>query len=70
VTCRYTVPGDTSWLLSSLRDDRLSAWQKLLRATEFVAWFLNPFAKSDLWFPGDRRLYWLEWSRFLRGIGR
>ncbi len=70
VTCRYTVPGDTSWLLSSLRDPELPATRKLARLVEFIAWFLNPAVESDLWFPGDRRLYWLEWRRFLRDLGR
>ena len=70
VTCRYTVPGDTSWLLSSLRDPGVAATRKIGRALRFMAMFLDPRVESDLYFPGDRRLYWLEWRRFLRDLGR
>ena len=39
-------------------------------ALRFMAMFLDPRVESDLYFPGDRRLYWLEWRRFLRDLGR
>jgi predicted ATP-grasp superfamily ATP-dependent carboligase len=70
VTCRYTVPGDTSWLLSSLRDPAVPATRKLSRLLRFAAMFLDPRVESDLLFPGDRKLYWLEWQRFLRDLGK
>ena len=70
VTCRYTVPGDTSWLLSSLRDPAVPTARKLSRLLQFAAMFLDPRVKSDLLFPGDSRLYWLEWQRFLRDLGK
>jgi hypothetical protein len=68
VTCRYTVPGDTSWLLSSLRDPAVPGTRKIARLLQFTAMFLDPRIESDLLFPGDRRLYWLEWMRFLRDL--
>jgi hypothetical protein len=70
VTCRYTVPGDTSWLLSSLRDPAVPTARKLSRVLVFAAMFFDPRIESDLLFPGDRKLYWLEWRRFLRDLGR
>jgi hypothetical protein len=70
VTCRYTVPGDTSWLLSSLRDPTVPTGRKLRRLAEFIGLFLDPRIESDLFFPGDRALYWREWLRFLRDLGR
>jgi hypothetical protein len=70
VTCRYTVPGDTSWLLSSLRDPAVPKARKLSRLLRFTTMFLDPRVESDLFFPGDRRLYWLEWRRFLRDLGK
>jgi hypothetical protein len=70
VTCRYTVPGDTSWLLSSLRDPAVPIGTKARRLAQFTAMFLDPRVKSDLLFPGDRALYWREWLRFLRQLGR
>jgi hypothetical protein len=70
VTCRYTVPGDTSWLLSSLRDPAVPTARKLSRLLRFAAMFLDPRVESDLLFPGDRKLYWLEWQRFLRDMGK
>lgn len=70
VSCRYTVPGDTSWLLSSLRDPAVGPGRKLRRLAEFIGLFLDPRVESDLLFPGDRALYWREWLRFLRDLGR
>ena len=70
VTCRYTVPGDTSWLLSSLRDPAVPTARKLSRLLQFAAMVLDPRVDSDLLFPGDRKLYWLEWQRFLRDLGK
>jgi biotin carboxylase len=65
VVCRHTVPGELGYVLSRIRDQSVSLSSKLWAAIEFVILFFNPFFRSDLLFPGDRKLYWLQWKQFL-----
>jgi hypothetical protein len=65
VVARHTVPGDTSYLISKLRDPGVSLAQKCVSAAGFCLIGLDPRVKADLLFPGDRKLYFLEWRRFL-----
>lgn len=70
VTCRHTVPGEITYVVSRLRDSELSVSKKLWSFMEFFLLFLNPKAKSDLYFPGDRVLYFIQWKRFVGEIFR
>jgi len=73
VWCRYTVPGETGYVLSVLKDNRLPLRRKAWAVAEFVLLTFHPGIRSDLNFPGDRWLYLLAWARFLRqcfGTGR
>ena len=63
--CRYTVPGETGYVLSILNDPQLPAGRKLWTVLQFVLLTFDPRLRSDLNFPGDRGLYYLAWSRFL-----
>lgn len=65
VIARHTVPGETSHVISKVRDPDVSRSAKAAAIVEFFLLFLDPRVKADLWFPGDRRLYLLEWQRFL-----
>lgn len=65
VVCRHTVPGEVGYVLSRIRDRDVSFVSKLWTVIEFVLLFFNPFIRSDLLFPGDRKLYWLQWKQFL-----
>ncbi len=65
VVCRYTTPGETSHVLSKLRDNSVSRASKLISLMEFFLLFLHLGIRSDLFFPADRHLYWIEWKRFL-----
>lgn len=67
---RYTVPADIGYLMSRLRDARVTASAKLWTALGWFGLCLNPAVHSDLWFPGDRALYWKGWGRFLKRLGR
>jgi hypothetical protein len=66
VTCRHTLPGEWSWLLSRWRDPALSLGARLASVAEFGLRFLQPGVRGDLLFPDDRRLYLIEAGRFLR----
>lgn len=64
--CRYTVPGETGYVLSMLKDKALPTRRKLWALAEFVILTFDPRLRADLNFPGDRRLYYLAWWRFLK----
>jgi len=66
--CRWTVPGEVGYVASRLRDSDLSLWSRLWPLAEFFLLFFDPRTKSDLLFPGDRNLYWLQWKRFLADL--
>jgi hypothetical protein len=70
VVCRHTVPGEIGHLLTTLRDDALPASQKISAFITFCLLFMHPGIHRDLLFPGDRRLYWYQWYRFLAELGR
>jgi hypothetical protein len=67
---RYTVPADVGYLLSRCRDRNVSAGKKIAALVEFVWLSLHPGVRSDLWFPGDRGLYWRAWREFFRKLGQ
>ena len=68
VQCRYTVPFEIGYVVSRWRDRSLPFWSRLASVAEWFALFLNPRIYSDLWFPKDRRLYWLQWRSFVREL--
>lgn len=58
VRCRHTFPAELEHLWSKLKDPRLAACAKLGSIVEFGLLGSDPRVRSDLWFPGDRGLYW------------
>jgi hypothetical protein len=68
VRCRYTVPKELQYVWSRLRDPELSLASKLWTIAEFVCLGLDPRVRSDLLFPGDRKLYFLRLLRFARTL--
>jgi len=68
VSCRHTLPGDSSWLISLLKDPAVPALHKLGAVCRFGLDFFNPSQRSDLLFPGDEKLYWLQLRDFVRLI--
>ncbi len=65
VRCRHTLPGDASFLISLLKDPAVGRREKVWGVVRFIADFADPRLHSDLLFPGDRRLYWLQASQYL-----
>jgi hypothetical protein len=64
VLCRHTFPGDTGWLISVLKDCDVPILEKIKSCIRFIADFADPRTHSDLIFPGDKKLYWIEAKRY------
>jgi hypothetical protein len=62
VRCRH-LPDELRHVWSKLRAPGLGVGAKLASVVELVALTLDLRVKSDLWFPGDRGLFW-------RGLGQ
>jgi hypothetical protein len=70
VSCRYTFPREVMYVWSCWKDSSLALSVKLRVLLEFVALGLNPQVYSDLWFSGDRRLYWRQLWRFFGDLAK
>jgi hypothetical protein len=57
VACRLTFPREVEYVLSCVRDRQLSVRNRLWPIAEFFLLGIRPGVYSDLWFPGDRLLY-------------
>ena len=68
VRCRLTFPGEIQHVWSKLKDKQLSQKIRFLSIIEFLLLLVNPKIYSDMWFPGDSRLYWLSLRLFVRQI--
>jgi len=70
VQCRYTVPFDVGYVLSRWRDPQIPLASRLRSVAGWFLRFLHPGMHSDLLFPGDRRLYFVQWRHFVSDIWR
>ena len=68
VQVRYTVPYEVGYVRSLWNDPDIRARRKLSAAIGFFLRLLDPRAHADLLFPGDRKLYFIQWARFVRGL--
>lgn len=68
VRARITFPGEIGYLRSYTRDSTVPLKRKIKALFEFLFLGLNPNIKADLWFPGDRKLYFIAAYRTLRGF--
>lgn len=66
VRCRHTFPFEVGHVLSRVRDRRIGRLSRLWTLLGFFTGFLDFRTYSDLWFPGDRRLYWVNLKRFCK----
>ncbi len=69
VFCRNTIPSEIGYLFSLWRDDQVEWGTKVGAGLEAVALQLNPFVHDDLFYPGDRMLFFDQLSDFLSGRG-
>jgi predicted ATP-grasp superfamily ATP-dependent carboligase len=68
ISCRYTFPRELMYLRSRWKDTQASWRSKMGDAMEFILLGLDPRVCSDLWFPGDRRLYFRQAVRAIREL--
>lgn len=66
--CRWTVPLEIGHVRSLMKDPRVPASRWIPALFRFVALSLNPRVRSDLYYPGDRALYFYEISRFIKDL--
>jgi hypothetical protein len=69
IASRLTFPREMEYVLSCLKDARLPTRKRLWPVVEFFLLGMQPGVRSDLWYPGDRRLYlasiWAAFRKFL-----
>jgi predicted ATP-grasp superfamily ATP-dependent carboligase len=74
VRCRHTFPKEVEYVWSRIKARELSVRSKLWAVLEFVLLTLDQRIHSDLFFPSDRWIFWLNLKRFLadtsRGLSR
>ena len=70
VRCR-NLALECRYVQSRLHSKDTSVAGKFGLLLEFVLLTLDPRVKSDLWFPGDRRVWWLQFRQYLAaGLSR
>lgn len=65
---RYTIPFEVGYVASRWQDKRLPLISRIGSVAGWFARFLNPAIRSDLYFPGDRLLYFKQLRRFMRAL--
>lgn len=63
---RYTIPFEVGYVASRWKDRRLSLAARLGSVAGWFGRFLNPGIRSDLFFPGDRKLYLRQLASFIK----
>ena len=63
--CRNTIPFEIGYLMSLWKDRNVSFVRKINSIFEAIALSLNFRVRNDLWFPGDRRLFFYRLRKFL-----
>ena len=66
IQCRLVVPTDTGYLLSKFRDSSIRQSEKIISTLRFMLDFLNPLMRSDLLYPGDRKIYFMQWLQIFQ----
>ena len=70
IEVRNALPADFGYVLSRLKDPAVTLSQKSYTLFEFFLLFLHPTIKSDLLYPGDRWLYFINLCDFSKEFGR
>jgi len=70
VRCVHVFPRELQHVWSVWKDPQLSVLVKAARMLSCLWVALNPAVRSDLNFPGDRGLFWINFARQLHGAAR
>ena len=66
--CRWTVPLEIGHVRSLMKDPSVPASRWAPALLKFVVLSLDPRVRSDLYYPGDRALYFYEIVRFIKDL--
>jgi len=64
VRCRHTFPMEVQYVWSCFMDRSVPQLGRLWSILEWFKLMLDPRICSDLLFPGDKKLYWINFRRF------
>jgi len=70
IRARHALPADFGYMLSKVRDPEVTTPAKLKSLLGFFLYFLHPGIYSDLNYPGDRKLAWLNTKAFMMELIR
>lgn len=70
ITVRNAFPSDFGHMLSKVRDKTVPFHKKIASFIGFFLLFVNPMIKADLLYPGDRKLYWVQFKKFISDLMR
>lgn len=68
VRCRQSFPGEFNYVWSRLKARNLPLAARLVPILEFIGLSISLDVHYDLYFPGDRKLYWINLRRFSREL--
>lgn len=68
ITVRNALPADFGYLLSKIKDSDVTLLPKIKSILGFLLLPLHPGIKADLFYPGDRKLYFLNFCRFSKEL--
>lgn len=63
--CRNTIPFEIGYLVSLWRDKNVPFSRKLFSIWEMILLSIDFRVKNDLFFPGDRKVFWYRLRKFL-----
>jgi predicted ATP-grasp superfamily ATP-dependent carboligase len=64
ITVRNALPADFGYLISKVKDSNVPLMEKIVSTLGFLLLPFHPGIKADLFYPGDRKLYFLNFIRF------
>lgn len=70
IKVRHALPADFGYLLSKIKDKEIGNLAKLRSVLGFLLYFFHPNIYSDLNYPGDRKLAWLNTKAFIMELTR
>ncbi|KGJ96784.1 hypothetical protein [Colwellia psychrerythraea] len=66
IKVRNALPADFGYMLSSIKDRKVSKVKKVYIILEFFLLFIHPKIKADLLYPNDRKLYFINLRAFIK----
>ena len=70
IVVRNALPADFGYLISKIKDNNVSLPAKLKSILGFLFLPFNPSIKADLYYPGDRKLYFLNFRNFSKDLAQ